>query len=217
MTASELKSAFLRKYDAITGFAAPGYEDTEISAFLTEAQLIIFKRAVATFDRTELEKKILTRLIVNKTSTTFANTYNNLTNGYVVTMAFSSNEVLYAVWEESAVYVGSTTRVRVKPVTYDRYIIDRDNPFLKPDENLIWRLDYNGSHELITNGTAIASYQMRFVRLPVPINISTSTTAEINEGFHEDIATLAAELAAKAVMKLEAMKQAPSQQQQREQ
>ena len=38
MTSAEMQEEFLILYDKITNFDAPGYEDDEISRFLTKAQ-----------------------------------------------------------------------------------------------------------------------------------------------------------------------------------
>lgn len=43
MTAAEAKTAFLRYYDRVTSFSAPGYRDNEIYQFLTDAQLQFVK------------------------------------------------------------------------------------------------------------------------------------------------------------------------------
>jgi hypothetical protein len=44
LTAQQMKDNFLVLYDKVTNFAAPGYEDNEISLFLTSAQDQLVKR-----------------------------------------------------------------------------------------------------------------------------------------------------------------------------
>ena len=43
MSAVEMKTLFLILYDKITNLTAPGYEDSEITAFLNKAQLQFVK------------------------------------------------------------------------------------------------------------------------------------------------------------------------------
>ena len=81
----------------------------------------------------------------------------------------------------------------------------------------MWRLDYGGAHELITNGTAPKSYQVRYVRAPKNIDITSGQTAELNAVFHDDIVDLAVKYALATVMKIEGIRQSAQQQQKEQQ
>ena len=189
MTSAEMQEEFLILYDKITNFDAPGYEDDEISRFLTKAQerLVLHimnplgNKYVTGFEHTEKRRKDLSELVRNSTLTA-ANISSDQTgvkpNG---TFFDLPSDFLYTLDEE--VLTSSTTvcfdanRIEVRPITHNEYTKNKRNPFKKPDENLVWRMDFSKAtstgpkrHELITNGTyTVDNYYIRYMRRPQPI------------------------------------------------
>lgn len=191
MNRFEMRNEFLTLYDRVASLDAPGYEDDEISIFLTKAQervLISHYRQFGNkflegFEMSEKRRKDLSELISNVTLTLpSTDQVGALPDGIFYDLP---NDFLYAISEEVLMQVldcrdvSQTNRVRVLPITHDSYIVNIENPFRKPYNNLVWRLDYSTSltttfkrHELITNGNNIVSYNIRYIKRPTPIIIT---------------------------------------------
>lgn len=109
-------------------------------------------------------------------------------------------------------------KLGVKPITHDEYTRQEENPFKKPNEDLVWRVSYGDedfrnlrSVELISP-YKLYMYQIRYVKIPNPIiltdlhtlypgeNLSINgkykpATSELLETFHDEILDRAVELA----------------------
>jgi len=199
MTALQLKEEFLLLYDAISNFAAPGYENSEISKFLTIAQLDIINSLLPTGDKVELEKKVFSALITPFTTSIFNSNNNNFPNGVYIDLP----DDMIVVWTEY-VNFNNGAIVEVKPIPYDYYVSNISNPFVNPCSTLVWRVDVNGKHELITDGSTITKYVMRYIRRPVDIDIDTNQSSELLM-FHEEIVKGAVKLAIDTVTRYQAM------------
>lgn len=190
MTAQEMKRSFLVLYDKITNFAAPGYEDEEISLFLTKAQerivLHYYKpnanRYNEGFEETEQRRKELANLLETQTSTTPSTIQTGvLPNGvffdYPVNLLYTTSEEVTIASSNSCI---TGKRIDIKPITHDEYTANKRNPFKKPfasaARGLVWRIDYNTRrHELLTDGTfTVSTYHLRYIKKPTPIIIDTS-------------------------------------------
>jgi hypothetical protein len=219
MTAQEMRQEFLILYDKITNFDAPGYEDIEISIFLTKAQervVLSRYRGLANkyqegFEETEIRRKELQELVQGVTlSTPSTDQTNALPNGVFYDLP---EDFLFAISEEITTSIDATydecnhnVRLLVKPTTHDEYTINKKNPFKKPTiRNYCWRMDYNDDrHELITDGTyGIASYHLRYMKELVPIIIGTDTVdgvigpqnCQLNQIIHKQIVDEAVKIA----------------------
>jgi hypothetical protein len=181
MTSIEMQERFLILYDKVTNFDAPGYEDEEISILLTKAQERVFStyynilgnKFQEGFEATEARRKELKELVVGTALTVpSASQANVLPNGVFFDLP---SDCLFAISEEVTLASFNPClagkRVRVRPITHDEYSININNPFKKPDGDIVWRLDYSGGkHELITvSGTTIATYHLRYVKRLTPI------------------------------------------------
>lgn len=205
MTAAEMKEDFLILYDKITNFDAPGYEDDEISSFLSRAQERTILHIInplgnkyqAGFELTEKRKKDLSELVSNGVLITSVSTPDNKPNGAFFDLP---GNFLYAISEEATIsstdpcYDGK--RILVKPITHDLYAKNIKNPFKKPYGELIWRLDYSRAavgtnpkrHELITDTpSTVTQYHLRYIRRPVDIDITAGTDCELDEITHRQI------------------------------
>lgn len=215
MTALEMKRSFLVLYDKITNFAAPGYDDEEISLFLTKAQdrVVLYdynpngNKYNEGFEETEQRRKNLGELVNGTTiiSPSVSQT-NTLPNGKFFDLP---NDCLWAISEEVTISSSDScingNRISVKPITHDEYVINKKNPFKKPDSELVWRIDYNTRrHELITDGTYnITNYHLRYLIRPQPIITDTSVIngvtgpkdCQLNSMIHERIVDEAVKIA----------------------
>lgn len=181
MTSAEMQEMFLVLYDKITNFSAPGYEDDEISMFLTKAQERIFynyynvlgNKFQIGFEASEARRKELANLVEGITLTVpSANQANALPNGVFFDLP---EDCLFSISEEitlnSKDICLNNKRIRIKPMSHDEYSINIKNPFKRPDKDLAWRLDYNDNrHEIIVpQGTTVGAYHLRYIKRLTPI------------------------------------------------
>lgn len=193
MTNQELKNEFLISYNAIASNSAPGIDDFELSVYLTRAQLEIVKnyydplsnRKQKGFEATEKRRRDLNQLVKDyKTTSAISNDFNidSLARFYVV-----PDDLFLIVNEKAKItsedcYNGKT--LTIKPISYDEYDVQIDNPFEKPNEKVAWRLDLSNVNntkvvEIISPYNILGSleYQIRYIKYPKPIIITNLNTA----------------------------------------
>lgn len=212
MTSSQMKYEFQLLYDSIAGLHAPPYNDREISTLLTLAQERVIKNRLSpsadnkanTLDETEKRKSEFDQLITNAKVTSYANTDDNLTNGYFFNLP---TNFLYALMERADIKFTSKsgcynvddtlTDIWVKPMSYDMYLVNKNNPFKKPYEEIIWRFNLESDPnyespttspkrvELLTDGKyIITSYNIRYIKKPNPIIVGTLSQSKAIDGFY---------------------------------
>lgn len=226
MTNIELSNEFDIHYNAIAGQSAPGIDVYEKSVFLTKAQLEIVKdyydalsnRKQKGFEATEKRRVDLKELVKNyKNSVVFAS--NRGIDGD--SKFFKIPADAYLIIQETAKLSSSDDCINGKisdivPITHDEYNIQRKNPFKKPDQNTLWRLNISkeATDQLveIISPYDIAEYHMRYIKYPKPIILQNLTTAfpgegltidgvsaetpcELHESIHREILDRAVELA----------------------
>jgi hypothetical protein len=200
MTRLEMKDEFLLLYDRVASLEGTGYEDDEISMFLTKGQeRVIYElyrprgnKFLEGFENSEKRRKELDELVrnVELTSTSFSsNQSGTLENGTFIDLP---SNFMWAIKEEITATmadchgVNINKRIKVKPITHDEYTVNNNNPFKKPYSEMAWRLDYsrdyglvggivqqsNKRHEIITDGSTIVTYHLRYISRPLPIIIS---------------------------------------------
>ena len=136
LTATDMKNNFLVLYDKVTNFAAAGYEDSEISFFLTKAQDQIVKRYYnykgnkykEGFEETEKRRKDLAELIrhsdIDCDIAVLGPQTGASANGIFVDLP---EKYLYTLREEVTIKdavdscYADGTLLEVKPVTHDEY------------------------------------------------------------------------------------------------
>jgi hypothetical protein len=151
------------------------------------------------FEVTERISRILAPLLDDYTTTTFVAITTNSDDGYYV--AGPGETVLQYIIKESAILhttdcdgIATTTRVKVIPVKHSMIEENKNNPFLKPDDTEIWRVNYKlGRIELILpEDKTLHSYTCRYIKKQTAINLITGVTMEIDSSVHEEIAVRAA-------------------------
>jgi len=193
MTNQEFRNQFDISYNAIASNSAPGIDDYELSVYLSKAQLEIIKnyydplsnRKQKGFEATEKRRRDLNQLVKDyKTSTVISNSSNidSIAKFYEV-----PNDLFLIVNEKAKItsedcYNGST--LSIKPMSYDEYDVQIDNPFEKPDSKIAWRLDISNVNnvkvvEIISPYNILGSleYQIRYIKYPKPIIITNLNTA----------------------------------------
>lgn len=191
------------------------FYSTEIETMLNKAQADLVDelydkyagRTVDKFEYTEKLRRELNELITFTDITAFDSaTPGRHTNGYFVSLP---ENFLYSIEEScniSYTDCNDTTQtkiVKVKPITYDEYLANKSNPFSKPTEDLIWRMDYNSSgvassskrHELITDGVVtLSNYYLRYLKRATDMSIADGTDCILDESLHEEIVDRASAL-----------------------
>ena len=190
MTAVEMQHSFTSKLQGL-GYDPLYFESYRIQRLLNEAQNIFIDKYAPLFDTSELIRKKLNLLVKQASVVPSANASSNLTYGQFITLP---SDFRYALMEYA---LTSSTVLKIKPIKYDEYLIDKDNPFKKPDSTLVWRLDYGTSlqHELITDGTVtLTYYKARYIATPTDIDLSTGTACTLPAKDHEEIVNIALSL-----------------------
>lgn len=215
MTCEEMQYNFELKAATLYNVTKP-WSSYDINQFLNKSQDDIVDGKYSNregdnrefFEKDEKVRLELTELITNSTvaSASFDVSDPALhANGAFVTVP---TDFLYALNEEcSVIYTDCNdntayVQANVKPISHDEYSINRNNPFKKPYNELVWRLDYGSPtgdskrHELITDGSfTIQSYTMRYLRRPVRIDINNGVDCELNVSLHEEIVDRAVRIA----------------------
>lgn len=170
------------------------YNTYQIQSFLNEAQKAFIDRYIKLLKIDDLAKKKIQPLIDNYSLAPSANASDNISsNAQFVTLPTD----IYKTLNEFVTTSGDD--VKVKPVSYDEYNINIDNPHKKPDSSLVWRLDYGDEsvrHELITDGTVTpVLYKLRYIKYPTDIDIYSNNTSDLNSSDHFEIVNIAVSLA----------------------
>lgn len=207
MEANAMSYLLQVKFDSLYEFAAPAYDDKQISIILTSAQRIVVEQLLPLFEtnehiRRKLEQLIKAGSISNGDIALSADQTAKHVNGFI----YDLPDGFYIAVEEAAILTGSTSETTVKPVTHDEYRANIKNPYKKPYTDLIWRMDIsrvtdaegdaveasNKRTELITDGTTITDYRMRYLRDVTDIVVDNDTPANqrhciLDNSFHEAI------------------------------
>ena len=216
MTAAELKEYFLVGYDSATSLSAPGWEDSEISVFLTIAQREIFEKYYKLFETDEKARKVLNYLVVS-TNIDRATGVNASQIGIYPNGEFWKlpTDLVYTLKEEVTLNInaceelslvpGDWLRVYTKPINLDYYSKNTNNPFKKPYSGMVWRVDMSNKttpilHMLITGGIyRVQYYHLTYLSYPVDISITNSITSTLNSIIHQDIVDTAVMFAIKSI------------------
>ena len=186
MTNQEFRNEFDVSYNAIASMSSPGIDDYELSLYLTKAQLEIVKNYYDPLsNRKQKGRRDLNQLIKDyKTSDIISNSLNIDSEAKF----YPIPDDLFLIVNEKAKVISedcyNNTFLNVKPMSYDEYNIQIDNPFEKPDNKVAWRLDLSNISnikvvEIISPYNILGSleYQIRYIKYPKPIIITNLDTA----------------------------------------
>ena len=193
MTNQEFRQQFDISYNAIASMSSPGIDDYELSVYLTTAQLQLIKnyydplsnRKQKGFETTEKRRRDLNQLVKDyKTITTISNSFNIDPEAKFYTVP----DDLFLIVNEKAKVISedcyNNKTLTIKPMSYDEYNIQSNNPFEKPNEKVAWRLDLSNINdvkvvEIISPYNILGSleYQIRYIKYPKPIIITNLNTS----------------------------------------
>ena len=202
MTAAELSYRFFLAYDKAFEGAAPGYDDKQVSTWLSNAQYRVFDKYYRQFERSEAARRALEPMI--KSTSILSTSAGVHPNGYFINLP---TDFMYAI-EEAVTLTGATSESCVKPITHDFYALNRSNPYKKPYSDVVWRMDVSSDTatkktEIITDGTAISNYRLQYLTKITDIVVDSSTPANdvdpiLDSTVHDEIITEAVKIAVAA-------------------
>jgi hypothetical protein len=227
MTTTEFNHEFDILYNGIAKNDAPPIDLYEKSVYLTKAQLEIIKNY---FDP-KSNKKGQGFEQSSKRRTDL----NELIRSYRTTLKLEMNEGLveesqffripdntFLIIQERAKVSSDNkcideTYLKVIPKTHDEFEVQINNPFKKPNDKIIWRLDFyshsGGSKNIeLISPYSIVEYKSRYIKYPSPIvltdllsafpnetltidGVSQEKNCELNQSVHREILDRAVELA----------------------
>ena len=198
LTAQQMKYEAQLAYEALASADAPGYTDKQWSILLTQAQEnLVLSLCRSGMDAEELGRRAISRLIEEKSKTP-EGAHQFIQNGWVIGLEDDYLHIL-----KDTAYTSSTSGIKVKPVSYDFYHANIENPFDNPTSKEFWRLMGKQSVIVVTNGDALTDYEIVYVRRPEPIITSNieiegyggPKDCELDHSVHRIIVSEAANLA----------------------
>lgn len=206
MTAAEMKTLFLNLYDAATSLGAPGWEDDEISSFLSKAQLDIIEAYYNNKDLKTIADVVETQMVALS-----GTAYHDISNSEFVDIsdATLSTKLLYLV----DAYLNLTrTNPDISTVSQIpvEFIDIKDAPkfYLTPINKVWFRypkafVEYSTSarHLVIlvdAYTTVDTDCYIVYVRKPADIDITGTVDSELGVSLHKDIVVKAVEEAVKS-------------------
>lgn len=229
MTANELKFSLLLYYDKMFEYGAPAYDDRQISVILNKAQRRVFNRYYMPnrnkfnegFESSEKRRGDLEQFIRDITLTSADSSDVQIgahPNGKFYDLP---DDFLYAL-EESVITSDSTpNEITVLPIKHDYYRANINNPYKKPYENLVWRMDFSRTDHgedggddytgrtskrvelILKTGSTLSSYRVRYLIQPPDILCDEITPSNqihciLDESLHDEIVDEAAKIAVAA-------------------
>lgn len=225
MTAVEMQYSFEIKFGVFHGLNKP-FTSADIAGFLNKAQedFVVSRYASipgspAYFEKNEKTRMELGTLIKEAVILRASFASNSAKNDdFDSSFVDLPTDMLYAISEKCGVrYTNcngalTVTEAKVLPMRHDEIEVNFDNPFRKPYEKLIWRIDYGAldrkQHELIcSNQNEIQSYRIRYLKIPQKIDIITGVNSELHVSIHEEIVDRAVIIALAAIPKTQSINQ----------
>jgi len=188
MTLPEFDLEFDLLYNNLTSGGAPPLDKYEKSVLLTQSQERLvrsyydaFKNVSKEgFEGNEERRRELVALVKDSINTTPVVDARQLSaNSRFFALA---NDVMYVIYEEAILTSNDVClegkNCSVIPTKHDEFRKTIKNPFKKPSESKVLRLDSQGTQliELISvDNSTVSSYKYRYVKYPAPIVLETLT------------------------------------------
>ena len=222
LTAAEMKYEAQIIYEGMASADAPGYDDKQWSVLLTQAQEKIIRKLLTNgLDRDEFSRRAISSLIKHNETITFQIGPDSYPNSWSVIFPDTPEFKIMAIIGDFVNAIGGSPPVeikgiKVKPITYDYYWSNIDNPYRKPNhanDSYYWKLelmndDLNiASPLVITDGYTPSKYMFDYIERPTPIIITALTDGttidgelnqmdcQLNHTLHREIVKEAATLA----------------------
>lgn len=210
----EFSNRFDVVFDSITSNKAPGIDSYEKSLFLTEAQKQIVVELYsgrndkgASFEATEELRSYLRNLIKEAELTSVVES-DSKSKLYQL-----PDDCLFITQEEAVISDEGAgcldgTSIGAIPITHDEISKALRNPFRKPSEDRVLRIDIGPKVIEVYSLYNIGSYNIKYIKKPKPIildnlkedltidTLSTESECELDSSLYETIINRAVRLAA---------------------
>ena len=181
------------------------FTSSELDYYLNLAERAVFEEALTAYDDTDLVKTALFQLLKSVVYTTFTEagadeSQKKQSTSLIVTLPtdFKVAKGERATLSSSA----GSTEARVKSVSQDYYNMNIENPFKKPNIDLVWRLDFPNTsdstkkHELITSSDVVLTkYSLRYIRELPGMSIFSGVDSALHSMTHDEIVNKAEQFA----------------------
>lgn len=215
MTPTEFRNEFDLLYNNVMSDMAPGLDDYEISLFLTQAQEELVQQLYSgsgNFTGFEANERVR-RNLANLLHTTRIAPHNPEHFGsYLVYPIAVENNILHIVAERAEITdtdcCDTKKWVNVAPVKYDEVNKVLENPFRRPNNRQVLRMDVNTTNVKVLSRTTVTNYEYDWLQKPAPIlvadlptgfsinGMSVANTSALDESLHRPIIKYAVQLAA---------------------
>jgi len=215
MTAQEFRNEFDLLYNNIMSDMAPGLDDYEVSLFLTQAQEELVQQLYAGtgsfsgFETSEKVRRNLANLITHGSAqlsnpTEYGNGYWEYEHTIGNILALISERAKISDSEAC----GNPKWVNVTPIKYDEMNKVIENPFRRPDNRKVLRLDEETITIHLISKEQILEYSWDCLNKPSPIIVSNlpvgfsidgqnlAKTSALDSSLHRPIIKYAVQLAA---------------------
>ena len=195
MTTEEFRTEFNTYYNNVTSNQAPGYNDFEISEFLTLAyeQIVneLYENSYSGFEKTEEMRKSLDALLRRYTIVDMTKQTDNRFDTNEFKCKTYSDDILYVVMEWAVIgkpvidpetnektYEDKRT-VEVIPTKYDYFLRTYKNPFRGVSKKRAIRVDAKDNTAIIHCDKAydVIEYNFEYLKKPLPIIIGNQDFA----------------------------------------
>lgn len=172
MTLQEFNTEFQFKYDSASN-GAPDLNSYEKSLCLTQACRDIIDNAYSTYETNERSKRILAPLLASHDSVIQANT-DDLTNlnCFLVSLPQDLNYILL----EEAKLTNCNYHIEIVNTDLDYLNTFLKNPFKKPNQRKILRIEYNKEKLKIYSIGTLTKYRIKYLKKYSPIILTNLAT-----------------------------------------
>lgn len=212
MTAAEQQNAFKFGMDKWDSLNYPNFQPFEIDLLLNQAQDRIAKQRYGStnvkrqsFEETQKRTDDLKNVVKTAILTPLANQAINKPNGLFVQLPV---DYWFALNEECDLQYNNChselviTRIPVRPIQHDDYNKTIKDPYNKPWEEEIVRLESDTYVELITaDNQTVTNYYLRYIKKPVRIDSVSipNVDCELSDHLHQEIVNEAINLALEGI------------------
>jgi hypothetical protein len=210
MTISQMHQQFIFGLDKLDSLNYPNFLPEEIDLLLNQAQDVFVKARYGknnpkreSFEETQKRTEDLKNITVNALLVPASNTSDNIDpNAQFVTL---NSDHLFIIQERADItYTDCTGRavvktIEVRPIQHSEFSKIVKDPFKEPNKTKVLRLMENGKVELISDGSPILLYRLRYLQQPVQMNITTSTNCQLSEHTHQEIVNGAIQIALEGI------------------
>lgn len=112
-------------------------------------------------------------------------------NSYIISLPV---DILYPLNERADMTNGSNvfTNISVKPITFDEYNSNKDNPFRQPNIDKCLRLEGVSGHVIVTDESVVDNIYLDYIKTPLEINLTQDS--ELHESVHYNLVNGAVKL-----------------------